>query len=866
MRLLLLVFLFLSLSMSYTQGRFDKKKFVKRKIEGVYVGLIRSTSGNYYVNLVALRFYKNGFVTAKWISKKREDLSGLNDELDLKADHADIAKGTFYHPADNAVSIQFARETNFGHNFGGSYKKTDSDTGPMKMKLDVNLHVRRKKSDGDYYVELERVEGLAGDSLPEMASILDKNVDDLIRDKQYDQVVLYYNEKGLQEFKNGQYSEALETFDKALEFEKNVKDPSSKAAILNNIGVVHDQMHNRRLAIQNFEEAGKLYLSVDDKVNAARVINQIAIVENEHLNLDKEENALNRVISLEKETQSDKELNKTYNNLSINMSKQKNYDMALELIEKLLQLEITDENIVDIAKAYNNKGNIKLEQLEVIEAISNYKKSLNLKNQIGDVKSTAISQYNLGKAFFVQDELDSAKYFYEKSLANGKLADDFQIINANYRALAEVIAKKGGCVESFEYMKLYSELRFNIKEKEDLMLMYESSEKYLDEQLKLTTELSSNVKLLQRERDNQIHSINLLEEKIRIQKALAQQEKKEAEFNMQILDQEKQLLAQENDLMQSQASRKNWILGGAAASGVLLLSLFLLAIRSRNKEKKDKLKIDQQKQEIAEKNKEFIDSVTYAKRLQDAILPSEKALKSLLPEHFILFKPKDIVSGDFYWMEETEKYIFIAAADCTGHGVPGAMVSVVCSNALSQVVHEYNKLETGEILNGVRDIVIKTFSKSGEEVKDGMDITLLRIDKNSDKIQFSGAHNSLYVYETLKPEGKENPKIPSTDKHQLTEYKTDKMPVGFMGNMDAFQSQEIEVNAQSVLFMISDGYADQFGGDKGKKYKIKNLKQRFLEIGHLPCNEQRQKLDEEFESWKGSFEQVDDVCIIGVRI
>ncbi|GAB4145187.1 MAG: hypothetical protein Fur0041_19890 [Bacteroidia bacterium] len=261
--------------------------------------------------------------------------------------------------------------------------------------------------------------------------------------------------------------------------------------------------------------------------------------------------------------------------------------------------------------------------------------------------------------------------------------------------------------------------------------------------------------------------------------------------------------------------------------------------------------IMQQKQIIEAKNKDIIDSITYAKHIQDAILPNEKTRKHLFPDSFVLYLPKDIVAGDFYWIEETEDHIFIAAADCTGHGVPGAMVSVVCSNALTKAVLEDKIHETAAILDKARSIVIEKLSKSEDNIRDGMDICLVRFSKkNRNDIQYSGANRPLWYIQN----------------NELHEIKPDKQSIGYHEEMKPFTSSHLHLNSGNVLYMFTDGFADQFGGDEGKKFKTARLKEMLISISEVEMEDQKNQFRSTFEDWKGALEQVDDITIIGIRI
>lgn len=260
--------------------------------------------------------------------------------------------------------------------------------------------------------------------------------------------------------------------------------------------------------------------------------------------------------------------------------------------------------------------------------------------------------------------------------------------------------------------------------------------------------------------------------------------------------------------------------------------------------------VTEQKEAIALKNKEITDSITYAKRIQNAILPSDKTMKEHLPDSFVLYKPKDIVAGDFYWMEMSNENILFAAADSTGHGVPGAMVSVVCKNALSRSVREYKLNEPAKILDKAKEIIIQEFEKCEEEVQDGMDISLCSLNFKTNELQWAGANNPLLIIRNK----------------EILETKPDKQPVGMFAAGQKFTNHIFHLIKGDQIYVFTDGYSDQFGGPNKKKLKYKAFKQLLLDNHLRPMADQKAQLDNAIELWKGPLEQVDDICLVGVRI
>ena len=283
----------------------------------------------------------------------------------------------------------------------------------------------------------------------------------------------------------------------------------------------------------------------------------------------------------------------------------------------------------------------------------------------------------------------------------------------------------------------------------------------------------------------------------------------------------------------------------------------------------------EQKEEIEEIHHEISQSIDYATRLQSAILPEEKILRENLSDYFVLFKPKDKVSGDFYWWSQQGDKTIVIAADSTGHGVPGAFMSMLGSSFLREIVEKQSLTNTAAILNKLREEVVKALKQTGEAgtQKDGMDMAIISIDNKTNIVQFSGANNPLYIVKRgeLKVGGEMLDTIKEFEHDEssvfkLYELRPDKMPIAIYEKMDNFSTHEIQLEKGDQLYMFSDGYADQFGGAKGKKFKYKPFKRLLLENTDKAMQEQKEILNQAFKTWKGDLEQIDDVLVLGVKI
>ncbi len=261
--------------------------------------------------------------------------------------------------------------------------------------------------------------------------------------------------------------------------------------------------------------------------------------------------------------------------------------------------------------------------------------------------------------------------------------------------------------------------------------------------------------------------------------------------------------------------------------------------------------VSRQKEQIEKTHSEISASIDYATRLQASILSNPDLLKAHFSDHFILFKPRDRVSGDFYWWTKIENQMIIAAADCTGHGVPGALMSMLGISLLSEIVNKERIIDVGPILNQLRKAVIESLNQAGdnEDQKDGLDISLINIDTGTWKCRYAGANSPLYLFR----------------KKELVEFKPDQMPVSIYPLMDPFTTHEIQLEKGDQLYLFSDGYADQFGGKDRRKFKYKAFKQLLTDHSHHPMALQHQILTETIVNWQGNNEQIDDMVVIGLR-
>ena len=616
-----------------------------------------------------------------------------------------------------------------------------------------------------------------------------------------------YNDRGNLALYESDLPTALDFYLKGLKVREAIHDTLGINGSTNNIGLVYNHLKDYKNALKYHKKALDIANSRNDnRMKTAAYAN----MGGDYLSLHKYDSAYNcsyEAFRLRKMNGDSLELSRSYGQLG---------GILVEMVSKnQLRAGMSKEQMLDSALIYSQKA-------------------LSPAKMFDDRYGQTYILQTIGKVYHLKGKFDDAIKYYQQSAELAKELGGYLEIKEVSRELANLKAKKGDYKAAFYWLN-----------------------EYIDAKDSLYNEDKAR-ELTRRDMQYEFDKQNAVETAIH---------KQELEKQQAIADADK---------------KRQTIIIAAISIGLLMVIIFSFFLYKRFKiTSKQKEVIEQQKHiveeahyELEEKNQEILDSINYAKRIQSAILPPNKIVKEYLPNSFILYKPKDIVAGDFYWMEtvsslegglkvgdhhpsnspQRENLVLFAAADCTGHGVPGAMVSVICHNALNRSVREHNLADPGKILDKTREIIIREFEKSEEEVKDGMDIALcaLKLQTTTAILQYAGAHNPLWIIR----KGAE----------EIEEIKADKQPIGKFDHPQPHTTHNVKLNKGDSFYIFSDGYADQFGGEKGKKFKTANLKKLLLSIQHETIEKQKELIDRAFENWKGNLEQLDDVCVIGVKI
>jgi serine phosphatase RsbU (regulator of sigma subunit) len=583
-----------------------------------------------------------------------------------------------------------------------------------------------------------------------------------------------------------------------LNLTKDPKYNSYKAHFNNNIGNIYAEKGELDKALEYYISAEKIFFDINEDHGKVLVSRNIGRIYEKQDLFEKALDQYNKTLILAKSSGLKEDYASTLNLIGILYYSKGDKFKALDNFKQALEINEFTKNVSGIMEGLNNVAVVYQELGKFGEALKNFNIYLDYTRKAGEQRGVVTAYHNIALVYKDKKEYPNAIKYMDSSIYLAKTIKDFDNLREAYSTLSEIYKEQNNLNKALEYFQLSA---------------------------------AAKDSLLAQTRDNQLIEMSTKYET----------EKKETE---------NQLLNQQIKLKDVESSRQQIAI---ILIGIILIIVgvvaFILTKQNRLKNKINK-QLEEKNHIIQEQHKDITDSIQYSKRIQEAILPPMQLWHDTMPESFVLYKPKDILSGDFYWMEKSGDTLFFAAADCTGHGVPGAMVSVICSTALNRTVKEFGIKDTGAILDKVRELVLETFAKSESNVQDGMDISICALNTQTLELKWSGANNPLWYL----------------DKNEPKEITANKQPIGKTDDPLPFTTHTVQLKKNDIIYLFTDGYADQFGGPKGKKFKYKQLKELLLANSNKKMEEQREILLSAFNSWKGNLEQVDDVCVIGVRV
>ncbi|MBL4709848.1 MAG: tetratricopeptide repeat protein [Flavobacteriales bacterium] len=614
------------------------------------------------------------------------------------------------------------------------------------------------------------------------------------------------NIKGISYSLKDEHMRALAYYDSSLIIRRLIKDSVGVAASLNNIGISYKKIGDYSNAIISYTKCLQLQESINNQKGIAEVLNNIA-----------------NLYRLKKE-----------------------YKKALDYHELGLEICKRNNDKKGIAISLNNIGAIFRNQKDYSNAKKHIIESLKICDELNYKTGIAEALNNLGLTFEQLDKLDSAQLFYQKGLVTYDEMKDKEGICKSLLNISGIYLLDNGVSVSITKAEEALALALEINSFEGI----KGATEILHKAYKLEKKYYLALKMIElfHSYDSEKHNKEIIRQNYKYE-----YEKKALADSIKAVEERK---VKDARLIAEKVENKRqtyFLLGGlilALLFGGFIFNRFKVTIRQKGIIIEKNQVIDEALNKLEIKNKEIVDSINYAKRIQSAILPTEELMGEYLNQSFILYKPKDIVAGDFYWLESKNNKVLFAVADCTGHGVPGAMISVVCNSALNRAVREFDLSVPGEILTKTRELVIEEFEKSDGEVKDGMDIALCSL--NGNILKYSGANNPLWIVRK--------------GAAKVEEIKAHKQGIGLVETPKLFPTIETQLNEGDTIYIFSDGYVDQFGGERGKKFMARRFRELLISIQDYTMEQQKTMINNAFDSWKGNLEQVDDVCVIGMRV
>ncbi len=652
---------------------------------------------------------------------------------------------------------------------------------------------------------------------PDLARTYAETALQLAEEGQYNYYIGHFNNQlGIHYKRKGEVSTALEYYFKALKHFEALNDTNYHATILNNIGNIFIRLKN----------------------------------------LEKGEEFLNQALDIRKKVGNKKAMADTYNNLGVLYRMMEDYEKAIASYHESYTIDSLMGNRIGMAESLNNMAAVYYYKDQPLVAIDKFREAAVIFHEEKDIHGSLTCYNNIAEMYHMLSQFDKCLKNLEQSYVLAKQIDSKDGLLAIYTIKASVYAQLNDYKKAFAFQEKMALLKDSLLNEENSRLIAEMQTKY-------------------------------------------ESEKKEKEI---------ELLTKDKEIQQKELNRQK-IVRNSFIGGFMLILILIGVIYNRYQLKqKANQKLQSAYDIIESKNKDITASINYAQRIQQAILPDLQEIKTYLPESFVLYKPKDIVSGDFYWFSalndpgtdnRDKAQLLIAAADCTGHGVPGAFMSMIGTSLLNEIVNEKGITKPASILDQLKAGIITSLKQTGQNSgsKDGMDIALCKLDLGSLELQYAGAFNPLYLVRKDPEQGQHGipePSIQNTSSHSitqqeqareqiaspatsqpfhrepytLTEVKADRQPLGIyiQKKERSFTNHSIQLMPGDTLYLFSDGFADQFGGQQGRKFTYKRFRETLLSIQDKPMERQLEYLNQTFDNWTQASNQLDDICVIGFRV
>jgi len=592
-------------------------------------------------------------------------------------------------------------------------------------------------------------------------------------------------------------------------------------------------------AIDHYALSLAIYEKIDQKRGISSTLSNIGGIYEQQGDYAKAIDCFARSLSIDEEMGDKEGIAANLNNIGSLYQDQKDLTRAMDYHVRSLSIREEMGDMQGVAASLNNIGNINKERGNLEQAMAHYARSLAIMEEMGDKGGIAIGLNNIGNIHKERGDLEEAMAHYARSLAIREEMGDKRGIAKSLMNIVSVHQARGDHAltvsQGTKALDLARETGTVLVTKDAASILHASYKALGNHRMALEMyELHIAMRDSIESEENQ--------REVMRQQFQYDYDKKEA---LTALEQEKK-----DAIAEEQLRRREVYLAAAAGITFLLGIMSLMAFFAYRAKAKVNVILEKKNHLIGEQKKEITDSIQYAENIQRALLPQTDVLRAIFPDSFILFRPKDIVSGDFYWMAERNGTVFLAVGDCTGHGVPGAMLSVIGLNSLNRCISDLGLFRPKDVLMQMTLDLLVTFEGAGAQVRDGMDIALCAIDLKARTLTYAGANNPLWIARN----------------GEMLVLKAARRAVGFHDGVAAFTQEETALQKGDAIYLSSDGFQDQMGGPSGKKYMTRRFRELLLSTSTLPMDGQHLAILQEFTTWKGDSEQTDDVCVMGVRV
>ena len=650
--------------------------------------------------------------------------------------------------------------------------------------------------------------------------------------------------------KYSDFETAIEYGKEALDLANKLDFTSGEAHANKNLGGVLYLHNDYTISYNYYSRSLELFQEIQDSINIAKVIRNLGSIYHQQGDYEKAIEYFFESLDMRKKLNDENGIASLYRAIGVVYLEQGEnfYSNAIQYFNKALEIYQKINNIKGVANCYSGIASVYTgyKTAKNDEALEYYFKILEIGNEQNDIRLVAQASEAIGTIYLKIDKNDDAYEYLDKSANLWLEMENYFGVGNLYVSIGKYYLAKKNYQESEKYLID----AIDISERIDVLVIKKNSYSVLSQ--------------LYKDKGNYQKALEFSEEYYLLKDSLQSEEmsdriaKFETQREFDKVMKEKELEKQRNQLEHDNKLKNQKIISFATFLGlILMIVLSFVIFRSYRSKKSANELLTDKNEKILLQQKHITSSIVYAKRIQNAVLPPEEFLLKIIPEHFILFKPRDIVSGDFYWAAKKNNTSFIAAVDCTGHGVPGAFMSMLGISFLNEIVNKnpIEKLSAANILEQLRTYIKTSLRQTGkeDETKDGMDMALCSIDLDKNILQFAGAQNPLILIRN----------------NELIQYKGDKMPIGIHIIEKSFTNHEIEIQKNDSLYIFSDGFIDQFGGDNNKKFMIRNFKNLLVEIAKKPMAEQKLFLDGILVDWiskSTEFDQIDDILVIGIKI